>query len=307
MREKAVQFGAASLLTGIRTEPDPDRRIEGAPGVIMLNSGILHRVGACRLHVQLGRALADAGFQTLRFDFSGIGDSEARRDTLSFEESAPLEVVEAMDYLARTAGVERFVLVGLCSGADVAFHAAGRDERVVGLCQIDAWPYKTVRHRIHHYAPKLARPQSWANFIRRNVARVAPAPTPAAGSGAEMADLELPTYVRECPPRDFVAERLRDLVGRGVALYHVYSGGQEEYNYARQFEDAFSDVSFGDRLCVSYMPEADHIFTGLQHQQQVIASIRNWMQEASPAAASESTADPAAISGSPRTPVSLHG
>lgn len=276
MKEKAVQFGSSGVLTGIRTEPDPERRREGAPGIVMLNSGILHRVGACRLHVHLARALADAGFHTLRFDFSGIGDSEARKDTLPFEESAPLEVMEAMDYLGKTTGVDQFVLVGLCSGADVAFHAAVRDERVVGLCQLDAWPYKTLRHKLHHYGPKLGRPASWANFIRRQVARAVTAPATTA-AGAELADLELPTYVRECPPREFVAEKLRELMNRDVELFHIYSGGQEEYNYEKQFEDAFRDVSFGNRLCVRYMPQADHIFTGLEHQQEVIGRLCVWM------------------------------
>jgi pimeloyl-ACP methyl ester carboxylesterase len=278
MKEKAVQFGTSCVLTGIRTEPDADARRAGAPGVIMLNSGILHRVGACRLHVHLARALADAGFHTLRFDFSGIGDSEARKDTLSFEESAPLEVMEAMDYLGKTAGVENFVLVGLCSGADVAFHAAVRDERVVGLCQLDAWPYKTLRHKLHHYGPKLGRPQSWANFIRRQVSRAMPAPAPAS-AGSELADLDLPTYVRECPPREFVAEKLRELMARHVELFHIYSGGQEDYNYEKQFENAFSDVSFGERLCVRYLPDADHIFTGLEHQREVIGRITVWLTQ----------------------------
>src|SRR5690242_20829696 len=117
----------------------------------MLNSGILHRVGSCRLHVQVARALSVAGFSTLRFDYSGVGDSDSRRDTLPFEQSAVVETQEAMDYLTRTKGVQRFVLMGLCSGADMSHDTAVADERVTGLVLIDGWVHRTLGHYIRHY------------------------------------------------------------------------------------------------------------------------------------------------------------
>src|SRR5215204_2692196 len=111
MKEKAFQFGKSALLTGILSEPENGVTPADRPAFILLNSGILHRVGSCRLHVRIARALAAAGFSSLRFDFSGIGDSEPRRDSLSFEESSRVEVREAMDYAAQTRGVRRFVLM----------------------------------------------------------------------------------------------------------------------------------------------------------------------------------------------------
>ena len=131
-REKAVRFGTTASLVGVLTEavagtPDADR-----PAVLFLNSGILHRVGSCRMHVRLARALSAEGFHCLRFDYSGIGDSDQRRDSLSFEESAVVETREAMDYLAKAKGTKRFVLMGLCSGADMAHETALADERVAG-------------------------------------------------------------------------------------------------------------------------------------------------------------------------------
>src|SRR5436190_8757987 len=101
MRERAVRLGKNAMV-GVLTEPDPQVRSADAPAVVLLNAGLLHRVGACRLHVRVARALAPAGFTSLRFDFSGMGDSEPRRDGLSFEEAAVREVQEAMDYLEKT-------------------------------------------------------------------------------------------------------------------------------------------------------------------------------------------------------------
>jgi pimeloyl-ACP methyl ester carboxylesterase len=274
MREKAIQFGTSCTLTGILSEPDKEKKRDGAPGVLLLNSGILHRVGACRLHVQMARRLADEGFHALRFDFSGIGDSEARKDALSFEESAPLEVREAMDYLAATKGIGAFALVGLCSGADVAFFTARQDERVAALGQLDAWPYRTRRSYVNHYGRRLRQPDVWSNFIRTRMERILGKD---AACDVPEEDMELPTYVRECPPREEVAGSLGEMVGRGVHLLHVYTGGQEDYNYRRQFIDAFPEVDFGSRLTLEHMPDADHIFTGLEHQRQVVAMVSAWM------------------------------
>lgn len=271
MKERAIQFGVWGNLTGIVCEPAGVTEPGSRPGVVLLNSGILHRVGACRLHVQVARALAEIGFTSLRFDFSGIGDSEARRDALPFEESAPLEVIEAMDYLARARGLETFILFGLCSGADAAFHTAAADLRVVGLCQLDAWAYRTWRHHVHHYGPRICSASAWKGYLAR---RLGSSPSPQQELPGD--DIALPTYVRVNPPRDIVARRLQDLVNRGTRLLHIYSGGQEDYNYRRQFRDAFRSVDFRNQLRLEYMPDATHIFTGHDHQKRVVSLVREW-------------------------------
>lgn len=86
IREQALLLGPRKSLVGIiAVSPSP---LPDAPMVVILNSGIIHRVGAHRVYVPLSRALAAAGFPVLRFDLSGIGDSENRVDMLSpFEAS----------------------------------------------------------------------------------------------------------------------------------------------------------------------------------------------------------------------------
>src|SRR5690554_5437998 len=101
MREKALKLGKTASLAGVLTEP---RAGSGGdrPGVLFLNSGILHHAGASRLYVKLARRLSAEGFTSLRFDFSGVGDSEARKDTLPFARAAVVEGREAMDFLQET-------------------------------------------------------------------------------------------------------------------------------------------------------------------------------------------------------------
>ena len=87
MREEAVVFGRASALVGVITDPPAGGRPAHAMAVILLNAGLLHRVAPNRLYVELARGLAAQGFAAFRFDFSGIGDSNVRRNSLPFEKS----------------------------------------------------------------------------------------------------------------------------------------------------------------------------------------------------------------------------
>ena len=58
MREKVLRFGLERGLSGVLAEPDVNEAVEGAPGVVLLNSGILHHVGPSRLYVRIARRFA---------------------------------------------------------------------------------------------------------------------------------------------------------------------------------------------------------------------------------------------------------
>jgi alpha/beta superfamily hydrolase len=118
MMEEAVSFGPAGALQGVVTLPKGDDKTEW--GVVLLNAGVVHRVGPNRLYVQLARSLAPHDFTTLRFDFSNVGDSPGREDNVPFERRAVEEVRHAMDWLSNEHGCRKFALMGVCSGAEVA-------------------------------------------------------------------------------------------------------------------------------------------------------------------------------------------
>src|ERR1700683_3003922 len=98
IHDQAVMIGARQTLVGVVTQPaehEPGDR----PVFVILNSGIIHRVGHHRMYVTLARALAEAGYQVLRFDLSGIGDSKCRGDGLSPLEGVLADVREVVDWL----------------------------------------------------------------------------------------------------------------------------------------------------------------------------------------------------------------
>jgi pimeloyl-ACP methyl ester carboxylesterase len=282
MKERAIRFGSAGTLIGIITEPPPEQRRPGGVGVVFLSSGMLHRVGACRMHVRMARAVADRGLTSLRFDFSGMGDSDTRRDALPFEQSGVLEAREAMQQLTELRGVTHFVLVGLCSGADIGFYTAQQDERVVGVVQIDPFVYRTWKYYIHRYGPRLLRLESWLNlltgrtyigpWLRRKFSPSAPQ-----GETVDTSELVQSPYARAFPPREVVAEGLRGLVSRKVAMLDIFSDGQEEhYNHQGQYAASFAGVDFQGLLREEYRPGATHIFTDLHDQAWLDDLIVTW-------------------------------
>lgn len=281
MRERALQFGDAATLVGVLTEPDPDLPGE-RPAVLLLNAGILHRVGPSRMNVRIARALARDGFPSLRFDFSGIGDSPSRPDRLPFEESSVKEIRAAMDHMQEERNVDRFVLLGLCSGADAAFHGAAADDRVVGIVPIDGHAYRTWRYYVHRYLPRLLRAESWKNlltgktyigpWIRRLLGR-----GPSDDDTDARPDEEVRVFQRPQPPREEAEERMRSLVERGVRMLHVFSGGMaENYNYQSQFRDMYRRVDFEGLARVAYFEEADHTFTDLRQLGRLVRTIAAW-------------------------------
>ena len=146
MIEKAYRFGRDGGLAGVVAEPAGTTESRDKPAVLLLNSGLLHRVGPYRLHVSLARRLASIGYSVLRFDLSGIGDSAAHKDSRSDHERALGDVQDAMDFMSSARGARRFVMMGLCSGAENSHRVAVADSRVCGAVFLDGYAYPTLRH-----------------------------------------------------------------------------------------------------------------------------------------------------------------
>ena len=76
MIEEVTRFGSNGSLVGILSRPMRSNR--NLPAILLLNAGLVHRVGPNRIYVRLARHFAALGFSVLRFDFSGIGDIHDR-------------------------------------------------------------------------------------------------------------------------------------------------------------------------------------------------------------------------------------
>jgi alpha-beta hydrolase superfamily lysophospholipase len=173
-RESLVTFGDGERLFGVVTEP-LDGMPAGRPMLCFLNAGVNHHVGPHRFMVTLARALAASGYASLRFDARGLGESDAARRDLEnrvYAHTHADDVRSALTALETSRGPPRFVLVGLCSGAHPAFHAARADARVVGLVLLNShtfdWqegdPVKSKPSR-RFYAEILVDPRHWRDAL----------------------------------------------------------------------------------------------------------------------------------------------
>ena len=115
--------------------------------------------------MKLARALADAGFPVLRFDFSGIGESEARSDSLPYNERTAREARAAMDLLSRS-GADRFLIFGICSGADNGLRVAVAERRVLGIALVALFSFGSRASWIDRYVHQLFTAAFWARAVR---------------------------------------------------------------------------------------------------------------------------------------------
>jgi pimeloyl-ACP methyl ester carboxylesterase len=286
--ERVVQFGPHRALVGILSTPSEFR--PGAPGsararpaMLLWNVGINHRVGPFRINVDLARRLNEQGFVSLRFDASGLGDSETRRDAVpvSDTEREQLDVRDAMDLVSKATQIDRFVLVGFCSGVDAAHRVAVADPRVVGVIHLESYAYRTPGFQLRKPLRVLSK-RRWERYLTHKITTWLPT---VVGQPLR-ADAEQ-VFLREYPRWDAFTAELESLVDRGVRMLFAYVGGDTDYNHEPQFWEMFpSERLKPDTVDVVYYPKADHVFFGVEARNAVLERIVEWMKSRFPAAPS---------------------
>jgi pimeloyl-ACP methyl ester carboxylesterase len=268
MRETAHRFGSHGGLVGVLAEPAAAR--DGVPAAVFANVGLNHRVGPSRSWVECARALAVTGYPSLRFDLSGLGDSEPRRDVRSDTERAVLDLTEALDFLEARGVARRFVLIANCSGVDSQHVVACRDPRVAGAVYLDGYAYRNEGYTWRRALGKWFQPSRWRRFLRH--ARDSAA---AARAGTEDA-----VWQRDLPSRAEFAAALRALVERGVRLLFIYTGGMDlHYNHRGQFHDTFG---YRGEVDVEYYPRFDHLLSLAAERRAFNARVCDFMRRAFP-------------------------
>lgn len=264
--ELALRFGRGHHLVGIAGFPTSP---PGDVGVIVLNAGLVHRVGPFRLHVELTRALNQLGYTTLRMDLSTLGDSGATGESGSQSEQVRADIRDAMDQLRAQGGCTRFVLAGLCSGAENAFLAASSEQDVAGAILIDGYAYRTPGFYLRRYLPRALNPFRVIRFISRKI-HTAPIQSEA-------------RFAVEFPPRSAVSEQLQRMLDGGMKLLFVFSGGASSYfNHLRQFRECYGPIAKHPGTTVYYLADSDHTFILAGDRKELIDMIGGWITCALP-------------------------
>ncbi len=291
MRERVVTIGRQKPLIGVLCDPgntsaktdaeatvtDPNSGEKSKVAVLLLNSGVMHRVGSCRMSVNISRALCrQAGVSSFRFDFSGIGDSPARRGgSGDIIQTAVTEVKEVMDYLQQKYKFESFILYGLCSGAFTSFQVAIADDRIKGIAQVDGYSYPTPKSYFYYYLPRVLSVSRWQSLFSRVLLRTN---NTGAADQSGAAFMEVPNF-ESFPPKSTVEQWLALMMSKHISIYSIFTGKEPGYSYQGQYEDCFSSVDFSGRLRLLHLSEASHILTEPQAQSQVIEGVVSWVDD----------------------------
>lgn len=292
MKEHAVSFGAGQNLSGILCEAA--QPVPGAPAVLLWNVGIHHRVGAYRIWVDLARQLAAEGYTSLRFDLSGMGDSEPRRGPHQ-DDGRQQDLDEAMALVTKRTGIATFAPIGFCSGVDQLHPLGLRDRRVVAMGYVEGYHWKTTgywlryplrylrgmlwRDRLQHLGERPALQRFRRFFKPREALAIDPGKAEdAGGAGAVM-------FARQRPSQQQFTDDLRALRDRDVKLFFAYFGVETGVTHAGQFYEMTKiDPARSEDVKVFFLGGADHILFRTQDRALTVAGIGAWLKQSYPRA-----------------------
>ena len=264
--ESVLQFGEQGRLFGILATPstiNPAR-----PVVLIPNTGFEHRVGPNRLHVQTARALAAAGFFVVRYDVSGLGDSDAPQGQAA---SSLADSQLLLDVLDRRQLGSGYMVIGLCSGSHDGHQLCRADERVVGLFSIDGYAYRNAKYHWLYWAGRLSHP---LRSIKNVAGRVLPQYRLLEPRGADAEMIQWPNAVE-------VAADYQRFVQRRVSMAFVFTGDvHDTYLYADQHYDVFPMLRGASQL--RFLSHIDHTLTRRAAREEMIRYIREWLLKVTP-------------------------
>lgn len=285
MNERAMLLGGARSLVGIVTYPDGNRIDPGRPALIMLNAGVVHRVGPQRFHVSLARKMAGQGFVAIRFDFSGIGDSPARADHLPYAESTVLEVREVMDSIFELTGIGRFCVMGLSSGSVVSLLTALKDPRVVGVGILnpafevsDDWgAHVENRSAGRIYLQNFLRADSWRKLLtgKTNYRRL--------GSALWYRLSHMGKRVEAVKSAaEGIKPAMTALLGCDIQILFLFSQKDRSIDHMEEVLGAGWEKNVRTNVRAVFIPDANHTFSSPVHMEQAIEKIESWMMRCWP-------------------------
>lgn len=158
------QCGTASLV-GIIAAPEAPSRA----GVLVVVGGPQYRVGSHRQFILLSRALAEAGYAVMRFDYRGMGDSNG--EMRGFEHVTEDIAAAIRAFREACTQLDQVILWGLCDAASASllYWDATHDPLVKGLVLLNPWVRTEAglakTHLKHYYGQRLFQADFWRKVL----------------------------------------------------------------------------------------------------------------------------------------------
>ena len=180
-----------------------------------------------------------------------------------------------MDSLEGEGHASRFILIGLCSGADHGVLYGYQDSRVVGLVLMDPSIPRTPRYYVHYIAQRLTSLRNWSSvatgrsgLLRMLTAQLLRRLRPGRPQAITLDNLPLSPHLAQCYKRS---------VERGMQMLAVFTRSSPRHTYRRQMIDAFPEVSFDNRLKLESFPHSDHLFVSEKDRSGLTRVILDWL------------------------------
>ena len=180
-----------------------------------------------------------------------------------------------MDYLSKTRGTKKIILMGLCSGGSNAFRAACDDDRVIGVNLIEGFAFPSSGYFASSYSSSFLSFKSWWRLLTgksevwgliRGLLRF--------HTSKQTRQL---TENLQVPSKESLISGLHKLLERKVNLYFICTEtGAAYYNYKAIFEEYIGQLPSDERPLLEVVKDTDHLFTLLKHQEMLVKLVRNW-------------------------------
>src|SRR5690606_15338895 len=114
-------------------------------------------------------------------------------------------------------------------------------------------------------------PAAWWHALRRRLAPAAPGAAEPAPSDADL---------RDWPAPGAEAGQLAALVGRGVQVFALYTGGAARYfSHPRQFFAGYGAAARSAQVTFAYWRDCDHLFLLPEDRERLLAALSDWLRQ----------------------------
>jgi hypothetical protein len=282
MKYEIITFGTDNKLTGIISQPKENNN--QLPCVIFLNAGIVYRIGPNRIYHRLSKELNQLGFTTFRFDFSGIGDSSISLNE-NYEDYQVNECIEAIDLVEKIYNIKKFIIIGMCSGADVGFNVSLNTDRIVGLVSINGQFLKLIDNP--DLLNKIAQHQIKLRYYKRNIFSLNRWMKIIQGKSKLFKNIYniifKPSNVKVVNNSEANITNLKShwesLNNNGIHVFLIFSEGSVCYDLFKiTSSEILNSLEKYKNLEYKFVKDVDHTFTLNWAQEYLFSLIYKWLQ-----------------------------
>ncbi|MFD2167316.1 hydrolase 1, exosortase A system-associated [Thalassotalea euphylliae] len=238
-------------------------------GVLIVVGGPQYRVGSHRQFVQLARSLADAGHTTMRFDYTGMGDSSG--DKAEFD-AIDGDIKSAIDgFMEQQPQLKNIVIWGLCDAASAALMYAHQDRRVSGMVILNPWlrSDQAMGKAMlkFYYVQRLLSKDFWAKFfagkvnVKASVQDVKGFAADSVNTGGQR-DSSGKSYQQR------MAEGLQNFDGKLLLILSGNDLTAKEFEQQAFAEKAWKKIK-SSSCALQRLPESDHTFSTKKWKREV--------------------------------------